>query len=1088
MKKLFFILLLLSGAVSVNSVRANEARLLRFPAVGGETIVFSYAGDLYSVSVNGGEAKKLTYGDSYDVFPKLSPDGKTIAFTGQFDGNTEVYTLPVEGGVPRRITYSSTLDRDNIGDRMGPNNIVMGWTPDGKQIIYRSRWYAFCSMRGTLYQVDAKGGHPTQLPLTEGGFCSYSPDGKQFAFNRMFREFRTWKHYKGGQADEIWLNRVGTTECKKITTNDNQDIFPMWVGEDIYYISDRDFTMNLFKYNTKSQKTEKVTDFKEYDIKFPAASSKYIVFENGGYIYKYTVATGQCEKVNVTLNDNLLASRNEVRKGNVGRTNSYAISPDAKRVLVTQRGEIFSLPAEKGAVYNLSRTPGANEREAEWSNDGKYIAYFSDKSGEYQLYLLPSDKMLEPDAAECVTAFENGYPSNLMWSKDSKKLYFTTEKRELYSYDIALKALRCEMVGKYQGIYNYDISNDGKWIAYNTSGENKVSIIYLLNLENGESTPVTTAWYDSHSPRFSEDGAYLFYISNRQLRSTYSSVEWNASYSTSANLFVVPLQKEGVLPTAFKADEYQPEEAANEEKKEDKKDKKEDKKEEKADSKTMKVDLDGIIERSALLLNNSGNFQLFGMYNGKLYYSDNGNRKSLDLKNMEIKDAFKGSLFGYATRAKKFLLYDNGLKIADLNNLSRTTEVPMSDISMQIEHDAEWKQIFEETWRIYRDHFYVANMNGVDWKAMHDRYAVLLPYVKHRHDLTYVISEMIGELSVGHTYITSGEVNSAKRLKVGLLGAQFSKDKNGNYKIEKIYNNLDWNSHAVSPLKAAGVDVKVGDYIVAVDGVPVTEYSDIYEALVGRVDATVALDVNNKSSLSGARRVYVKPIADETYLAYYDWVKRNIDLVDKLSGGKVGYIHIPDMSTEGLDMFTKMFYPQLDKKALIIDDRMNGGGNVSPMILERLQREAYRMTMGRNVGMNETVPNEMHYGPKVCLVDKYSMSDGDLFPYGFRKLGLGKLIGTRTWGGIVGISGSKTFIDGQDLRTPFFTSYTNEGEWMVENYGVNPDIEVDINPFDDYLNKDAQLEKAVEVLLDELKNYPELPATPADPIRVVTPN
>ena len=402
---------------------------------------------------------------------------------------------------------------------------------------------------------------------------------------------------------------------------------------------------------------------------------------------------------------------------------------------------------------------------------------------------------------------------------------------------------------------------------------------------------------------------------------------------------------------------------------------------------------------------------------------------------------------------------------------------------MMIDHKAEWKQIFDESWRITRDNFYVENMHGADWDRVHEKYGRLLPYVNHRDDLTYLIGEMLGELNVGHAYITSGESPEIPRIKTGLLGAQYSRDAGtGAFRMEKIFRGADWDSSLICPLRAPGVNAKAGEDIVEIDGIPASELTDVGQALVGKVGVTVEVKIASSASGADARTVYLKPVGDESKLAYYEWVQNNIEKVDRLSGGTIGYIHIPDMSVAGLDMFTKLFYTQLDKKALIIDDRMNGGGNVSPMILERLQREVYRISMYRN-GSNLPVPNEAFYGPKVCLIDKYSSSDGDLFPYGFRKLGLGKLIGMRSWGGIVGISGSRKFVDGQDMRTPFFTSYSTDGEWIIEGHGVDPDIEVDINPFEDYLGNDAQLEKAVEVLKEELKNYKSLPPTPAAPVK-----
>lgn len=1086
MKKLLSLIVVLASTLSAFAA-ADEARLLRFPAVGGDKIVFSYAGDLYSVSINGGKAERLTSHVGYEVFPRISPDGKTVAFTAQYDGNTEVYTIPVEGGEPFRVTYSANVDRDNIGDRMGPNNIVMCWTPDGKQIVYRSKWHTFSGLRGQLCQVDAKGGVPTEIPTSEGGFCSYSPDGKYLAMNRMFREFRTWKYYKGGQADEIWINKVGTTELEKITDNPNQDIFPMWIGDEIYYMSDRDRIMNLFCYNVKSKKTKKVTDFKEYDCKFPSYSKDYVVFENAGYIYKYDVKKAKCEKVNITLSTDAVYSRPEV-KNLAGRFTSATMSPDGERVLVVSRGDIFSLPAKRGPVYNITRSSSSNEREIAWSPDGKNIAYFSDKDGEYQVYVAPSSDM---ENAVKMTSFTSGYPSSLQWSSDSKTIFFNTEKREVYALDLASKKLKKLLSDdKYNGFRGFTVSADGNWAAYSAAIDNAVTGVYLYNFANGKSYLVSSKWFDASSPMFSSDGKYLFYSSARQFRSQYSQVEWNAAYSVSSNLFIVPLAKSTPNPMLLGSDEYgsKPAQSESARKSGDKAAKASEQKAE-----AMVVDIEGIEERAVALPIEAGFVSPILCEGGKLYFRSFGARgamprgplagpssavKVLDLSTMKVSDGPKNMPLVLTPDHKKALVREGSKTYVTSFPMGGRLEdpIPADEMDMVIDRQAEWKQIYDETWRVFRDYFYVENMHGVDWKKIHDKYAVMLPDVKHRHDLTYLIGEMIGELAIGHAYVTSGETPEVPQVKTGLLGAKFSKSAEG-FKVEKVYKGASWDESLRSPLYEAGV--VAGENIVAINGIPAGKYGDIFAALVGKVGKTIALDVKGDK---GVRKLYVKPVASETQLAYMDWVNANIEKVDKMSNGQIGYIHIPDMSVAGLDMFTKLFYPQLEKKALIIDDRMNGGGNVSPMILERLQREVYRMNMHRN-GSNGTVPEATHYGPKVCLIDKYSSSDGDLFPYGFRQLGLGKLIGKRSWGGIVGISGSRPYLDGQDVRTPFFTSYSLEGEWIIEGHGVDPDIEVDINPFEDYKGKDAQLEKAVEVLKGELKNYKPLPGTPKAPVK-----
>ncbi len=1063
------------------SMRADEARLLRFPSVGGDKIAFTYAGDLYTVPIDGGKAQKLTSHIGYETFSRFSPDGKTIAFTGQYDGNTEVYLIPAEGGVPERLTYTATLDRDDIGDRMGPNNIVMCWTPDGKNVVFRTRWYTFSGLRGLLYQAPVDGTDMKQIPSTEGGFCSYSPDGKSLAMNRMFREFRTWKYYRGGQADDIWINKIGTTQLENITNNPAQDIFPMWIGEEIYFMSDRDHIMNLFCYNTKSRETSKVTNFTEYDCKFPSYSKDYIVFENGGYIYKYSVAGRKCEKVTVELISDDIYARPKLSEPVKDKhlqiyeimMSGYALSPDAKRIVTEVRGNLLSIPTVKGATYHLTSSSASHERNPSWSPDGKLLAYFSDATGEYQVYLMdPSN----PASAKCMTSFESGYPAGLRWSPDSKRLFFTNEKSEMFMLDVATGAIKRLFKAEKGGMRTFKVSPCGNWIIYNEAASNNMSVIKMYGIEQNKAYEVSSKWYDSHQPIISDDGKYLFYVSAREFTPIYSRTEWNAAYSIENYIFVVPLSKETPNPVLLKSDEAGASGAEGAGAGED------GKKTVGKSGEPLKIDFDGIIERSFVLPVGPGKYSLTACINGTLYYALNGKAMKVKLDDMKPSEVGKQLVMTFTPDGKKALVSDKGkLYVVNSASMSGSEAVPMDDMCVMIDYAQEWRQVYDETWRVFRDHFYLENMHGKDWKAIHDKYAALLPYVKHRQDLTYIIGEMIAELNCGHAYVTTGEAPRAARLKVGLLGGKFSKDASGNFRIDKIFAGEDWNEKLNSPLAQPGLGVAVGNYIVAINGVPASTYGNIYEALVGKVGATVALKVSEKASGENARTVYVKPIADESKLAYYEWVQNNIKKVEQMSNGQIGYIHIPDMGVAGLDEFTKLFYSQLDKKALIIDDRMNGGGNVSPMIIERLQRVVYRMNTYRNGGAQlATIPESTHYGPKVCLVDKYSSSDGDLFPYGFQKLGIGPVIGTRTWGGIVGISGSKDYVDGQDVRTPMFTSYSTEGEWIIENHGVDPDIVVDINPFEDYLGNDAQLNKAVEYLLEQLKSYKPLPSAPAD--------
>ncbi|MEF9986412.1 MAG: PDZ domain-containing protein [Bacteroidales bacterium] len=1068
---LFAVMIISAGSVFASSTN-KEARLLRFPAVGNNNVVFTFAGDLYLVDINGGAAKKLTSDIGYEMFARFSPDGKTLAFTAQYDGNTEIYTMPADGGTPKRITYTASVDRDNVGDRIGPNNIAITWTPNGKDIIYRSRSWAFCGMRGVLMQVAKDGGIPQQLPLTEGGFCSFSPDGKYLALNRMFREFRTWKYYEGGQADDIWLANLKDGSIENLTNNKYQDIFPMYIGREIYFISSRDKIMNLFVYNLDTKATEKLTDFKEYDIKFPSNSQDYIVFENGGYIYKYSIKDKSCNKIPITLNDEGNYARAEWKDASK-RISAYSISPKGERVLLTARGDVFSVPAKEGAVINLTKTNNAQERGGVFSPDGKWYAYFSDKLGEYEVYIAPANRSGEPKQ---LTKGEKTYKNGLQWAPDSKSLLYLTETKCLYNVDLQ-GVQKLIYRNEKTGIRGVSISPCGKWIAFSAAGENKISIVNLMELSTGKIYPITDKWYDSGSAIFSADGKYLYFTSSRDLNSQYASNEWNILYNYNDYIFIVPLSAN--TPNPFLATNNE-ENATDAGVKADTNAKKE--------VSSTNIDISGIEKRVVALPIAPGSYRLINALDDKLIYAANGRTlKVFNLKSGKSNEIGNGSILDFTADNKK-VLYSQGGKLSVIpfsESLKAGESVPVDGLKTFVEYPNEWKQIFDETWRVYRDGFYVKNMHGKDWQAIHDKYAVLLPYVKHRQDLTYIIGEMISELTVGHAYVTTGnDIPAHTIIKSGLLGAKFTKDNSGCFKIEKIYKGANWSENLRSPLTEYGLNITPGMYILAINNYPCNEMIDVNEALIGTAGQTIELLVNNKPTEVGARRVYVKPIESETQLAYYEWVQGNIEKVEKLSGGEIGYIHIPDMSTVGLDEFTKLFYTQLDKKALIIDDRMNGGGNVSPIIIEKLSRIVYRMSMARNGGEPSTIPDATHYGPKVLLVDKYAASDGDLFPYSFKQLKLGKLIGTRTWGGIVGISGSKPYLDLQDVRTPFFTSYSVEtGDWIVENHGVDPDIIIDNNPFDEYKGIDKQIEKAVEVLKQDLKNYKPLPSVPKDPIR-----
>ena len=1046
-------------AASVCAGAQDEARLLRFPATNGSEIVFTYAGDLWTVPVSGGEARRLTSHIGYEVFARYSPDGKQIAFTGEYDGNREVYIIPATGGEPRRLTWTATNSRDDMGDRMGPNNIVMAWSPDGKSIVFRNR--ISDGFAAKLWTVSPDGGMPSEIPLPEGGFCCWSPDGKQLAYNRVMREFRTWKYYRGGMADDIWIWDPKAKKVTNITGNDAQDIFPMWIGNEIFFASDRDMTMNLFCYNTKTKKTEKVTDFSEFDIKFPSTDGKTIVFENGGWIWRFNPADRSCVKVPVTLASDNTQARIERRKAG-NRLSSASLSPDSTRLVATARGEVFDIPVADGVTRCLSRTPGSNDRSADWSPDGKYIAWIGDGTGETEIYLYDTAAGGEPVQ---LTSGTDTYIRGLQWAPDSKTLLYTDRKNRLVEVAIPGGARRTVLQNPESEFRGVAFSPDSKWITYTRPDKNEMSVVYVYNLAAGKEYPVTERWYNSSSPVFSADGKYLIFSSDRDINPQYSRVEWNFTLGNTSAAYIALLAAGTPSPLIHKDGDKPADKPAD--KPSDKKEKEE---------VNVKIDTDGIFARIVKLPINGRNYYSDGK---KIWYSGRGGTRVFDLATRSDEECTRGFV-SYRFGDKKALVREGGkLSAGRLDGKIRGEEISTADVVAVIDYQQEWPQIFDEVWRAFRDGYYLENMHGRDWKAIKEKYAVLLPYVRTRLDLNYVIGEMISELASGHAYVNPGEYPKPERINMGLLGAEISPAKGGFFKIDRILEGAPYSESLRSPLAEPGLDVKAGQYITAIDGVSVTGVDNIYKLLAGKAGVLTELTVNDKPA-AGGKKVVIEPIANEYPLYHYEWVQNNIKTVDKLSGGKVGYIYIPDMGPEGLSEFARYYYPQLDKEALIIDDRANGGGNVSPMIIERLKREVYRMTMSRTSTMTGTVPDGTHTGPKVLLINKYSASDGDLFPWSFKANKLGTVIGTRTWGGIVGISGPLPYMDGTDVRVPFFTNYDRAtGQWIVENHGVDPDILLDNDPLQEYAGKDQQLEKAVEVALQQLKDRVPLPPVPA---------
>jgi tricorn protease len=1064
----------------------EEARLLRFPAIHDGQVVFTYAGDLYTVASSGGMARKLTNHEGFEMFARFSPDGKQLSFTAQYDGNTEVYVMPAEGGVPVRLTYTATLGRDDISDRMGPNNIVMTWSPDGKNIIYRSRKQTFNDFVGQLYSVPVNGGLSSEIPLSTGGFCSFSPDGSKLAFNRVFREFRTWKYYKGGMADDIRIFDFQTGEVVNVTDHESQDIFPMWHGDNVYFLSDRERTMNLFVYNTVNRQIRKLTNYTEYDIKFPSLGNNAIIYENGGFLYVFDLQAEAASKIPVTIAEDFYGGRNELKDASKSISNAD-LSPDGKRLVFSARGEIFSVPAEEGITRNLTESSGAHDREAVWSPDGRNIAFLSDNNGEYEIYVQPQDGSAAPVQ---LTSNADTYKFTISWSPDSKKILWSDKKLRLLYVNVETKEVKQVDQSKLWEFSDFCWSPDSRWIAYATRLPSTFSKIMLFDTQTGERFAVTDDWYSSNDPVFSMDGKYLFFTSGRDFNPIYSQTEWNHAYQNMEKIYLAILSTDTPNPFAPKNDEVEIKKEETVKSDTKKKDGGEDK-DKPSEIKANKIDTEGISDRIlSLPLRPSNYFNIMALdekvfYNEMMSGGDGISLKLFDLKKKEETELGKNMIYSISADGKKMLVaQEEKFSVIDLpsGKINLTKYVDLSGMKAYVDKDLEWKQIFDEAWRQMRDFFYVENMHGVDWPAMQVKYGQMLPFVNNRNDLNYLIGEMIGELNVGHAYVSGGDKPSPARIKTGLLGAKISKDASGYFKVEKILKGQNWSKSLRSPLTEVGVNMKEGDFILAVDGKPADKMPDLYAALLGKADKTVELTVNSSSSITGSRKVIVTPIDDEANLYYYNWVQQNIEYVNGKTNGEVGYIHVPDMGPAGLNEFVKHFYPQLSKKGLIIDDRGNGGGNVSPMIIERLRREITRSNMARNVEIPSQTPRQMMLGPMVMLINQYSASDGDLFPYSFKKHEMGRVIGVRTWGGVVGIRGSLPFIDGMDLRKPEYASYSSEtSDWIIEGIGVDPDIVIDNDPAQEYKGIDAQLDKAIEVILDELKNYKGVPPIPAGP-------
>ncbi len=1119
----------------------QEGRLMRFPDIYKDKVAFVYGGDLWLASTSGGVARRITSHPGRELFPKFSPDGKWIAFTGQYDGNFNVYVIPSDGGQPKQLTFYQGSAQP-LTDRMGIHNEVINWTPDGKRIVFLSRRDASNGWIKRPFTVSIDGGLPEPLPMDQGGLLSYAPDGSKIAYNMIFRNFRTWKRYTGGLAQAITIYDLKHNSSEYLPHTDYTDTFPMWHGNVIYFSSDRgpEHHLNLYIYDLGSKQVTQLTNFTDWDVMWPSLGPDAIVFENAGYLYTYDFQSKQPKKLSISLP----SDRTQAMKhwDNVSKlVTDFDLAPDGKRAVFAARGDVFTVPAKEGSIRNLTRTPGIRERKVAWSPDGRWIAYISDRSGEDEIYVAPQDGMGKEQE---ITSGYKGFKLPPSWSPDSKKIAWADKDLNLWYADISDKNPVKIDHATYGEITNYSWSPDSKWLAYDKNADNLYSVVYLYSLTDHKATAASSSMTNSYAATFDPEGKYLYYLSDRDFNEVLGNIDFEFANPKTTRVYVVTLKKDEASPFGVQSDETvvkkaEPEPATVEQdatddakmkksakkdeaktadpdkdKTKDKdKDKEKDKKE-KEKPVEVKIDLDGIQDRVVAVAVDPAVIRTFAAAKGFLYYSttpiqglsgpiagEGSAVRAYDLKERKETTLIENvERFALSFDGSKLLYEGDGPRgahaygIIDAKPAGGPKKVGDGALSLngmraEIDPPQEWKEMFNEVWRQERDYFYEASMNGVDWQKVHDKYVQLLPYVSDRYSLTYILGDMIGELSNSHTYVGGGEYPDLHPVNVGLLGVDYELDRaSGAYRIKKIYSGQNWDPELRSPLTEPGINVKEGDYLLAVNGRPLRAPEDPSELMVNTANETVMLTVNSKPSDDGARNVQVKPINDEYNLRELNMIESNRKKVDAATGGKVGYVYLPDMGAPGLNEFVKQYFPQIRKQGLIIDVRYNGGGFVDELIFERLRRILSGMDSARN-WESGTIPPNVFNGSMVCLTNHYAASDGDIFSYTFKYYKLGPLIGERTWGGVRGIRGQFPLLDGGYITRPEFARYDVNSKWIIENHGVQPDLVVENRPEQVVSGKDPQLEKAIEVVMRAIQENPkklaprppDLPAYPDGP-------
>jgi tricorn protease len=1087
-----------------------DALMLRFPAVSATQIAFEYDNDLWVAPRNGGTAVPLSSPPGVEYFPRFSADGKTIAFSAGYDGGLCVYTMPVTGGIPQRLTY------DPWGD------IVVGWSPDGR-VVYASATSTSHPGSGRLYYASPTGGMPEALPMAIAQDCSFSPDGQWVAFTPWSVESRTWNRYQGGMAPDIWLFNLKTHEQKQITTHPGIDDIPMFFGTQVYYLTDMgpEHRRNIWVYDTVSGKREQVTHFTEFETKYPSAGPDCIVLENGGKLYLLDIATHKLTEVHITLP----GDRKNLRPETLDVSHNIAgagVSPSGKRIVVEARGDIWTLPAEHGFPRNLTASCGVADRDPAWSPDGKWIACFSDESGEYELYLRPSDGN---GAAKQLTHDLKAFLYNPIWSPDSKWIAYSDKSGALFviSADGGDPVHVDSDPWSPQGV-GASWSPDSRWLTYAVSdNDTGNSVLKIYDMQEHQAHQVTSAMYSSSQPVFSASGKFLFFVTSRHFQPQFSDVDDGEDFlfNNSDAPALMPLTADTASPFAPENDEEAVADAGKDKDKDKDKDKKPDDakpadskakpddkpapdkdqaagKDAKADQgkdgakpddankvPEVKIDFDGLEARSIALPVEPGGYGEIGATPGHMLYV-RGSRSgappappalySYDFAEKKEDKVFDNVGWFDLTKDRSHALVNvNGqfMLIGTSPGPPPKGAVSTAGMLAQVDPRTEWHQVVHDAWRIYRDFYYDPGMHKVDWAHQLDRAEKLVDSAASREDVNYIISEMVSELNSSHTYVWSRPTDQAPDPRTGLLGCDFetAQDAAGHQgvRISHIYRGAAWDFDVRSPLCDPDVNVKTGDFLLAIDGVPVSAAASPYALLQGKADQVTKLTVGpNAVKDDKARDVLVKPLGDDGELRLRDWIEANRQYVDKQSGGKVGYIYVRNTGWEGLIDLQRQFEGQFRKDGLVIDERWNGGGMIPYRFVELLNRP----TLGyfaRRDGHNWRVPWHAHDGPKVMLINGHAGSGGDAFPYFFREVGLGKLVGERTWGGLIGISSNPRLIDGSGITVPDFGFYKKNGTWGIEGHGVDPDIVVQNDPAALAAGKDPQLDAGLKEVMEELK-------------------